>query len=313
MKREQARELELAPERRAVIVVGPRLERALGHVGVQVGDDDADRHVARDHLPGGPRGEQRLLEPAQLRGAEERGRVVERRLTVRRVRPAIAPLVEHEDLERRTVGERPVDALRIDRVEAERVVVEHGTLGERGQERRAADAVPLVAERLARIPVVARLVVVPLDEHRDLGAEAALVVVQEVVGEVAAELLERLGHLGLGLGGHVAPDRAVVERDLGLDRPVRVDLVAGVDEEVRVRAPHDLVHLHAAPGGVDAPPLPGFVAREREGHGAAGRGRRPESAGHRRAKHLRAREVLEQHAIEDLLSRAAAPSDRRAP
>jgi len=77
----------------------PRLVGPLGDVGIEVGDDEADRHVARDDLPRRPRGEERLLQPPELLGAEEGGLLVQYRLAVRRVRPPIAPLVDHEDVE----------------------------------------------------------------------------------------------------------------------------------------------------------------------------------------------------------------------
>src|SRR2546427_4719988 len=49
------------------------------------------------------------LEPAELLGSQEGGLRVERGLAIRRVRAAIAPLVDHEHLERRAVRERAVD------------------------------------------------------------------------------------------------------------------------------------------------------------------------------------------------------------
>ena len=125
--------------------------------------------------------------------------------------------------------------------------------------------------------------IVPLDEERRLGGEAALVLVHQVVGEVAAELIQGLGHLGLGLGGHVLPDRAVVQRDLRLQRTVGIDLVAAVDEEIRIVTPHRLIQAIATPFRIDAPALPGLVAREGEGDGTAVARGRAQPADQRRA------------------------------
>src|SRR5260370_32495144 len=97
----------------------------------------------------------------------------------------------------------------------------------RSQQRKAALVlVARVVQELARIPVVARLVVVPLDQERHLGHEAALVLVHQIVGEGAAVLGEALGDLGLRLGREVLPEGAVVKLDLGGERTVRLELVA---------------------------------------------------------------------------------------
>src|SRR4029453_11874366 len=60
--------------------------------------------------------------------------------------------------------------------------------------------------------------------------------------------------------------------------------------------------LFPPPVGVCPPPLPRLVAGEREADRAAARRGCAEPARRRIARHLRAREVLEQDAIEDLLA-----------
>jgi hypothetical protein len=121
-------------------------------------------------------------------------------------------------------------------------------------------------------------VIVPLDEERHLGGEAALVLVHEVVGEGAAVLAQALADFALLRRRQVPPDPAVVDLHLGLDRPVGIDLVARVDEEVGLLLAHRFVELVAAELGVDAPALAGLVAGEGEGDRLAPRGRGPERA-----------------------------------
>ena len=123
------------------------------------------------------------------------------------------------------------------------------------------------------------LVVVPQHHLRHLGVEAPHVLVEQVVEVVAAELLERLGHLRLGGRHEVAPDRAVVERHLRGERAVRVDRVAAVDEHVRLEPPHRLVAAQAAARGVDAPALADGVRGPGEPHVARGGGRTRAGAG----------------------------------
>ena len=88
--------------------------------------------------------------------------------------------------------------------------------------------------------------VIPLREDGDLGVEPADVLVEQVVAVAAPELVEGLGDLGGGLGDEVLPGRAVVERDLGGDRVVGVDVVAAVEEEVGPGAADRLEDPHPA-------------------------------------------------------------------
>ena len=75
-------------------------------------------------------------------------------------------------------------------------------------------------ELLAWVPVVMDLVIVPYHERRDLGVEAADVRVEEVIGEGAAELVERLGDLRFRGRGEVLPEGAVGEADARRDGAV---------------------------------------------------------------------------------------------
>src|SRR5262249_30598635 len=88
-KGEQAGNLEFAAGGRPVVGVGPSFERALWHVGIEIGYDDAERHVAGDQLPCRRRLKQRALEPSKLSGAEKGRLLTEGRLTIGRVGAAI--------------------------------------------------------------------------------------------------------------------------------------------------------------------------------------------------------------------------------
>src|SRR6266705_4675522 len=48
-------DFQLAPRRRTVVAIGPSFVGALVDVGIEVGYDERDRHVARDGFPGGSR------------------------------------------------------------------------------------------------------------------------------------------------------------------------------------------------------------------------------------------------------------------
>jgi hypothetical protein len=161
-----------------------------------------------------------------------------------------------------------------------------------------------VAEHLGRVPVVQDLVIVPLRHHRHLGVEAAEVRVAEVVAVAAAELAERLCHLADAVLDEVAPRRSVVEADRLRDRPVGVDEIAGVDEEVRLDGAHRGERLHAAVGFVQAPPLATDVAAPDDLDRSRCPGRRPEGAADRLAE--RAPGGFEARLVDDPLSRRQA-------
>ena len=62
--------------------------------------------------------------------------------------------------------------------------------------------------------------------------EVAQVIIERIVEEIPAKLLERLGDLRLGLGGDILPDLAVGQLDLSADGVIGVDCIARVNEEV---------------------------------------------------------------------------------
>ena len=84
-----------------------------------------------------------------------------------------------------------------------------------------------------RRPVVGHLVIVPLREHRDFGVEGAEIVVEPVVFVVAAELREAVRGDGFFFRHDVAPDLAVRQLQLGRHRTIGIDVIAGMNEEVR--------------------------------------------------------------------------------
>ena len=181
----------------------------------------------------------------------------------------------------------------------------------RAARRSTSRTVARVVEHLARVPVVDRLVVVPLAEHGHLGVEAPDVHVLEVVAVVAAELGERLGHLRLLRDHDVAPHGPVGQGDGLGDRAVGVDRVARVDEEVGGEGAPGLVGAHATARRVDAPALAGGVPAPGEGHvGPGGRGGAQPAHG-RLAAPLGPGDVLEDHAVEDVLARGQ-PAQRHA-
>ena len=152
-------------------------------------------------------------------------------------------------------------------------------------------------------PVVHHVVVVPLRDGRNRGVECLRVRVVQVVGVVPAELLQGLGHLPLGRGDQVPPDGPVVEGDRLDQRIVRVDEVAGVDEQVRLVARHRFVQAQAAEVRVEPPSLADRVAGPAQRQLAPRPGRRAEAARDRRAPETRPRQVVEPHAVEDRLAR----------
>ena len=217
---------------------------------------------------------QRRLQPRELRRPEDRGSPARRRAAGSAIGPAVGPHVEGEHLQQPTVGERAVDAFRLVGRVADRVVLEEGPLGPRREQGHALHLVPVVGQDLGGAPVVAHLVVVPEHDLRDLGVEAAHVLVEEVVEVVAPELVERLRDLALGGGDEVAPERTVVETSLGRERLVGVDRVPAVHEEVGRRLPHRLVGDEPALVGIDPPAL---------AHGVGGPGQHTRSRSRQRA------------------------------
>ena len=133
--------------------------------------------------------------------------------------------------------------------------------------------------------------------------EGAKVLVEPVVFVIAAELFEGLGDHRLLFGDDVSPDLTIGQLQLPLHRTVRIDVVAGMDEEVRTVVEHGAVSPHPATVFVDAPALP---------RGIAGPGERYVAPRHRRGAEVPDLclagdavpvEALEPHAIENVLTR----------
>ena len=253
-------DLELAAERRAGIGVGNRFVR-----GRAIAHHQADGQIARDHFPGRSGRAQRALQPRELLRAGMHRFGARRGLPVRRVRAAVCPQVDREHLEQRAVGTRAVDRRHGARRETHRRVLEKG-LSRVGREHpRVLLCVAIVGvEAHAGIPVVLHFMVVPQPQLRNLPVETPHVVVEQVVRVVAAELVERFGDLRLLICDDVSPHRAIGQADFRRHRRVGVDRVAGMDEKVRAREAHRLVHAQAAPRRVDAPPLADGVGRPGE-------------------------------------------------
>src|SRR5262245_5277424 len=111
--------------------------------------------------------------------------------------------------------------------------------------------------------------VVPLHQLGHFRVEAAYVFIQEVVDVVATEFRERLGDLGLFRDDDILPERAVVELDFCLYGVIGVNIVATMDEKIRLQAAHLFIDPHAAPLRIDAPPLAGGIPAPDKGDVAA--------------------------------------------
>src|SRR5262249_17856343 len=118
---------------------------------------------------------------------------------------------------------------------------------------------------------------------------------------VAAELLEAVRDNGFFLGHDIAPDLAVRQLQLALDRAVRIDVIAAMDEEVGPVLQHGAVAAISAARGIDAPALPRGIAGPDEGNVAGAVRRRAEAANLRGAGKTLVK-ALEANAIEDVLS-----------
>src|SRR5262249_35991195 len=110
------------------------------------------------------------------------------------------------------------------------------------------------------------------------------------------------GYVGLFLGDEVPPDFPVGDLDLGRYHQIRIDVIAGMDEEVRPVAQHGRIGAHAAARLVDAPALAGLIARPAERNRTAVARRGAKAAHHRLADDGRACKVLKPDAVEDVLA-----------
>src|SRR5688572_33066809 len=100
--------------------------------------------------------------------------------------------------------------------------------------------------------------------------------IQQVVFVVSAEVVEGASNPRFLLGDEVLPNVAIRERDLRLDWAVGVDAVAAMNEEIRAVLQHRGKAAHAAARFVNAPALPGGVARPDKGNGMPMTGRSAE-------------------------------------
>ena len=227
-------------------------------------------------------------------------------LIVLAVRTAIAAHVEPEHLEQGAVSKGAVDPPALERMLADRHVVEERLRRPRREQIDALDLedglLGVAREVLVRVPVVQDLVIVPLHQHRHRRVEPAEVRIHQIVRVVPAELGQGLRDLRGRLSGEVLPDPAVRQRLFGRERAIGIDGIARMDEEGGLDLAHRLVDLHAAPVEIDAPALPRRVARPDEADVLAGCGRRPEAAGDRLAHELPVGKVDETHAVEDALA-----------
>src|SRR4051812_17103977 len=97
--------------------------------------------------------------------------------------------------------------------------------------------------------------VVPLRKHWDFGVEGAKAFVEPVVFVVAAKLGQAVRGDGFFLRDDIAPDLAVRKFQLGRYRTVGIDVIAGMDEEVRAAVTHGSVGSQSSARGIDAPAL----------------------------------------------------------
>ena len=177
---------------------------------------------------------------------------------------AVAAHVDHEDVEQRAVGDLAIDAAVLGGHSAHRHEFVERAARPRHQKRAAVLGIAGLVGGADRRPVVGDLMIVPLREQGDGGMEGAKALVEPVVFVVAAELGEAVGDDGFFLGDDVSPDPAIGQLQFPLHRAIRIDVVTGMDEEVRTVVEHGAVSPHPATVFVDAPALPRGIARPGE-------------------------------------------------
>src|SRR5688572_19010361 len=120
--------------------------------------------------------------------------------------------------------------------------------------------ITIVVDDLTGEPVVADLVIVPDREKWNCGGCVANLGGEVPVFVRAPEVGERLRDVRLRLGDDVLPCGAVGELDRGLDRPIGVDAIAAMDEELWSAREERRVSGHASALWIDAPALTVRVA-----------------------------------------------------
>src|SRR5262249_37690035 len=132
-------------------------------------------------------------------------------------------------------------------------------------------------QRLLWPPVVCDLVIIPLRKHGNLSVEGEQVLVEEVVLIVGTKLDEGLSGLCLLLHCEVLPQLTVRQLDLGRYRPVGINRVAAVNEEVGIMLEHGGIGPHATARLVDTPALTAGITGPNERDIASIPGRCPEA------------------------------------
>jgi hypothetical protein len=132
--------------------------------------------------------------------------------------------------------------------------------------------------------------------------EGAEILVNVVVFVVAAELLQGARDFGFFFRHEIAPDFAIGELQLGGNGAVGIDMVAGMDEEIRAILQHGAIAAISAARDVDAPALPRRVAGPHERDRLTRCRRRAEMSDARLACDPGGN-VVEAHAVENILPR----------
>ena len=99
----------------------------------------------------------------------------------------------------------------------------------------------------------------------------------------------------------ILPERAVFELDFCLHGIIGIDVVATVDEKIRLQAAHLLVEPHTTPFWIDAPPLAGGIPAPDKGDVAALGWCGAEMAQGGRTHDFVVSQILEEDTVENLL------------
>src|SRR5258708_15561099 len=94
-----------------------------------------------------------------------------------------------------------------------------------------------------------------------MGVEGAQIIVEQIVFIIAAKLREAVRDDGFLFGDDIARDLAIWQSQFTGDGTVGVDVIAGMNEEIRTVFEHGAVAAHAAAAGIDTPALACGIAR----------------------------------------------------
>src|SRR6185437_5947604 len=106
-------------------------------------------------------------------------------------------------------------------------------------------------------------------------------------------------HHGFLFGDDVAPDLAVGQLQFTFHRTIGIDVIAGMDEEVRTIVEHGPVGTHPAARRIDAPALARSIARPHERNMAPRGGRGTKMPDLHLAFDAALADIVETHAIEN--------------